>query len=115
MIDGLSLDNPAVSSASYFIGTYVIKCIYIHDQVTLHLTQVKHFCPSVPIILVGNKKDLRSDEGIKRELAKLKLEPVKAEEGRQMASESSRIKRAFFPICVLFPCYQLQLYVTIDL
>ena len=49
--------------------------------------QVKHFCPSVPIILVGNKKDLRNDEAIKRELAKLKLEPVKAEEGRQMASK----------------------------
>lgn len=23
--------------------------------------QVKHFCPNVPIILVGNKKDLRND------------------------------------------------------
>lgn len=25
------------------------------------LLQVKHFCPNVPIILVGNKKDLRND------------------------------------------------------
>ena len=41
----------------------------------------------MPIILVGNKKDLRNDEAIKRELAKMKLEPVKAEEGRQMASK----------------------------
>lgn len=48
--------------------------------------EVKHFCPNVPIILVGNKKDLRNDEGTKKELAKLKLEPVKAEEARQMAS-----------------------------
>uniref|UniRef100_A0A672FVZ2 Uncharacterized protein n=1 Tax=Salarias fasciatus TaxID=181472 RepID=A0A672FVZ2_SALFA len=24
--------------------------------------EVKHFCPNVPIILVGNKKDLRNDE-----------------------------------------------------
>lgn len=23
--------------------------------------EVKHFCPNVPIILVGNKKDLRND------------------------------------------------------
>lgn len=48
--------------------------------------EVKHFCPNVPIILVGNKKDLRNDDATKRELGKLKLEPVKAEEGRQMAS-----------------------------
>jgi Ras family protein A len=47
--------------------------------------EVKHFCPNVPIILVGNKKDLRNDEVTKKELGKLKLEPVKAEDGRQMA------------------------------
>lgn len=34
--------------------------------------EVKHFCPSVPIILVGNKKDLRNDEHTWRELAKMK-------------------------------------------
>lgn len=34
--------------------------------------EVKHFCPTVPIILVGNKKDLRNDEHTRRELAKMK-------------------------------------------
>ncbi|XP_062365394.1 rho-related GTP-binding protein RhoC isoform X2 [Cinclus cinclus] len=48
--------------------------------------EVKHFCPSVPIILVGNKKDLRNDEHTRRELAKMKQEPVKPEEGRDMAN-----------------------------
>ncbi|KPP56101.1 hypothetical protein Z043_126355, partial [Scleropages formosus] len=38
--------------------------------------EVKHFCPSVPIILVANKKDLRHDEGIRTELSRLKQEPV---------------------------------------
>uniref|UniRef100_A0A3B3CU31 Ras homolog family member C n=1 Tax=Oryzias melastigma TaxID=30732 RepID=A0A3B3CU31_ORYME len=33
--------------------------------------EVKHFCPNVPIILVGNKKDLRNDEHTRRELAKM--------------------------------------------
>ncbi|KAF0036795.1 hypothetical protein F2P81_012107 [Scophthalmus maximus] len=47
--------------------------------------EVKHFCPNVPIILVGNKKDLRNDEHTRRELAKMKQEPVKSEEGRDMA------------------------------
>lgn len=39
--------------------------------------EVKHFCPTVPIILVGNKKDLRNDEHTRRELAKMKqVRPV---------------------------------------
>ncbi|XP_051549828.1 rho-related GTP-binding protein RhoA-B-like isoform X2 [Myxocyprinus asiaticus] len=48
--------------------------------------EVKHFCPNVPIILVGNKKDLRNDEHTRRELFKMKQEPVKPEEGRDMAN-----------------------------
>ncbi|XP_010780648.1 transforming protein RhoA-like, partial [Notothenia coriiceps] len=39
--------------------------------------EVKHFCPNVPIILVGNKKDLRNDDHTRRELAKMKqVSPV---------------------------------------
>jgi len=51
--------------------------------------EVKHFCPNVPIILVGNKRDLRNDEGTKRELMKMKQEPVRVEEGRAMADKIS--------------------------
>ncbi|XP_027044603.1 ras-like GTP-binding protein RHO [Pocillopora damicornis] len=49
--------------------------------------EVKHFCPNVPIILVGNKRDLRDDEHVKKELAKMKQEPVKHEEGTQMCEK----------------------------
>ncbi|KAH8283670.1 hypothetical protein KR018_011583 [Drosophila ironensis] len=49
--------------------------------------QVKHFCPNVPIILVGNKKDLRNDPNTIRDLAKMKQEPVKPQEGRAMAEK----------------------------
>jgi Ras homolog gene family, member A len=49
--------------------------------------EVRHFCPNVPIILVGNKKDLRTDEITKRELMKLKQEPVRPEEGKAMADK----------------------------
>ncbi|CAK8683150.1 transforming protein RhoA [Clavelina lepadiformis] len=49
--------------------------------------EVRHFCPSVPIILVGNKKDLRGDHSTIRELSKMKQEPVKFEEGAQMAEK----------------------------
>jgi Ras family protein A len=34
---------------------------------------------------VGNKKDLRNDDATRRELAKMKQEPVKFDDGRAMA------------------------------
>ncbi|KAF5280310.1 hypothetical protein FQR65_LT03119 [Abscondita terminalis] len=49
--------------------------------------EVKHFCPNVPIILVGNKKDLRNDPNTIKDLAKMKQEPVKPQEGRAMAEK----------------------------
>ncbi|GFT95042.1 ras-like GTP-binding protein RHO [Trichonephila clavipes] len=49
--------------------------------------EVRHFCPNVPIILVGNKKDLRNDQVTICELAKMKQKPVTPEEGRSMAEK----------------------------
>ncbi|KAM3727056.1 Ras-like GTP-binding protein rhoA [Dirofilaria immitis] len=49
--------------------------------------EVRHFCPNVPIILVGNKKDLRNDPQMVRELAKMKQEPVRPEQGRAIAEQ----------------------------
>ena len=49
--------------------------------------EVKYFCPNVPIILVGNKKDLRNDEDTKRELMRMRQEPVRSEEGRAMQGQ----------------------------
>lgn len=52
--------------------------------------EVKHFCPNVPIILVGNKKDLRNDENTRRELAKMKQvgsqhqSSIRGREGHEM-------------------------------
>lgn len=58
--------------------------------------EVRHFCPDVPIILVGNKKDLKNDESTKRELSKMKQEPVKSEEGSLMCE---RIKAYAYLEC----------------
>ena len=66
--------------------------------------EVKRFCPDFPFILVGNKKvrvekteaaikqlfhfqDLRNDPNTIKELGKKKQEPVKPEEGREMAEK----------------------------
>ncbi|KAM4045336.1 rho-related GTP-binding protein RhoC [Anomaloglossus baeobatrachus] len=46
--------------------------------------EVKHFCPNVPIILVGNKKDLRNDEHTRRELTKMKQVSMKREQKIKM-------------------------------
>lgn len=60
---------------------------------------MKHFCPNVPIILVGNKKDLRNDEHTRRELAKMKQvqKPLRATKQRKRVIkdkwESSSIVR----------------------
>ncbi|KFQ32398.1 Rho-related GTP-binding protein RhoC [Mesitornis unicolor] len=62
-------------------------CVPLAENIPEKWTpEVKHFCPNVPIILVGNKKDLRNDEHTRRELAKMKQEPAKPEEGRDMAN-----------------------------
>ncbi|KAI0989506.1 hypothetical protein GJ496_001246 [Pomphorhynchus laevis] len=49
--------------------------------------EVKHFCPNVPIILVGNKKDLRDDDQTIKDLMKTRQEPVKQEEGLAMSEK----------------------------
>jgi len=47
--------------------------------------EVKHFCPGVPIILCGNKKDLRNNEEVKLKLSSTKQVPVQIEDGIQAA------------------------------
>ena len=47
--------------------------------------EVKHFCPGVPIILCGNKKDLRNNEDVKAKLQGHKQVPVQIEDGIQAA------------------------------
>uniref|UniRef100_A0A8W8JPR1 SH3 domain-containing protein n=1 Tax=Magallana gigas TaxID=29159 RepID=A0A8W8JPR1_MAGGI len=49
--------------------------------------EVKHFCPSVPIVLVGNKKDTRTDPEVIKELELKKEEPVKTQEGQTVAEQ----------------------------
>jgi len=62
--------------------------------------EVRHFCPNVPIILVGNKKDLRNDPNIISDLKKMKQEPVKTEQGRAMADSISMLIPVFL-CCIL--------------
>ncbi|KAK7102581.1 ras-like GTP-binding protein rhoA [Littorina saxatilis] len=58
--------------------------------------EVRHFCPNVPIILVGNKKDLRNDPATRQELERMKQSPVSQEEGKAVAE---RIGAAAYVEC----------------
>jgi len=49
--------------------------------------EVRHFCPNVPSILVGNKRDLRNDAGTIHELAKMKQEPVTNDHARTISEK----------------------------
>lgn len=53
-------------------------------------TEVRRFCRNVPVILVGNKTDLRNDQGLFQELARLGQIPVTSDHGRQVNSNQDR-------------------------
>ena len=84
-------DYDSLRPLSYPGTDVILVCFSIDNPVSFEnisekwTPEVQHFCPNAPIILVGNKKDLRNDDTTKQELAKTKEEPVKAEEGRSMA------------------------------
>ncbi|KFW04466.1 Rho-related GTP-binding protein RhoB, partial [Fulmarus glacialis] len=48
--------------------------------------EIKLFCPTVPIILVATKTELRSDEGIKKKLTTPGNEPINTTEGKALAA-----------------------------
>ncbi|KAL6042728.1 Rho GTPase [Balamuthia mandrillaris] len=56
------------------------------------LPELKHYCPNVPIILVGTKIDLRDDPKTLEELAKSGKAPITPEAGQKMAAEIKAIK-----------------------
>lgn len=51
------------------------------------IPEINEYLPDVPVILVGNKKDLRNDVHTKKELSLTKQKPVTWEEGREMAEK----------------------------
>jgi len=46
--------------------------------------EAKHYCPNIPILLVGNKKDLRNDEATIKNLSQIDQQPVSFEQAQQV-------------------------------
>uniref|UniRef100_A0A4W3GUG3 Uncharacterized protein n=1 Tax=Callorhinchus milii TaxID=7868 RepID=A0A4W3GUG3_CALMI len=71
-------DYDRLRPLSYPDTDVILMCFSIDNPDSLEnipekwTPEVKHFCPNVPIILVGNKKDLRNDEVVRQELLKMK-------------------------------------------
>ncbi|XP_035994258.1 rho-related GTP-binding protein RhoA-C-like [Fundulus heteroclitus] len=84
-------DYDRLRPLSYAGTDVVLMCFYVDNPDSLEnilkkwSPEVKHFCPNVPIILVGLNKDLRNDDQTRRKLAITKQEPVTFEEGKEMA------------------------------
>ncbi|ESO04556.1 hypothetical protein HELRODRAFT_111587 [Helobdella robusta] len=86
-------DYDRLRPLSYPDTNVILMCYSIDSPDSLQnipekwTSEVRHFCHDVPIVLVGNKKDLRNDELTRRDLMKVKQEPVRYEEGKQMADK----------------------------
>lgn len=54
--------------------------------------EVKHYCPDIPVILVGTNLDLRDDKETIEELKRIKLTPITYQQGLQLMEEISAVK-----------------------
>jgi len=85
-------DYDRLRPLSYPDTNVILMCFAIDNPDSLEnipekwQPEVKHFCPGLPVILVGCKVDLRDDEDIIKELAKLKQTPVGHEQGKNMSN-----------------------------
>eukprot|EP00061_Rhincodon_typus_P002749 g18363.t1 len=71
-------DYDRLRPLSYPDTNVILICFSVDNPDSLRnipdkwMPEVRHFCPSVPVVLVGNKKDLRSDQRVWKELARSK-------------------------------------------
>jgi Ras family protein A len=72
-----SLDNVQEKVRSKLLSASVLIFIFRLSQ---WISEVNHFCPGLPIILVGVKKDLRRDPTTIEKLQKRRQRPVTVEE-----------------------------------
>jgi len=67
---------------SYPSTDVILICFAVDRPESLHnvegawATEVRHFCRGVPIVLVGNKTDLRENQEVLEELAAMGQAPV---------------------------------------
>lgn len=77
----------------FYEDTDVISMRFSVDRPDSHqnifdfgVPEIKKFCLTVPIILVGTKTELRGDEGIKKKLTTVGNKPINTTEGKALAA-----------------------------
>lgn len=72
-------------------GTHVLLvCFSIPEPDTFQnvvekwIPEVRHFCPTTPIVIVGNKLDKRNDPDVIRELSEMSKKPITHNEGQSL-------------------------------
>eukprot|EP00918_Siedleckia_nematoides_P023806 GHVU01051373.1.p1 GENE.GHVU01051373.1~~GHVU01051373.1.p1 ORF type:complete len:197 (-),score=21.89 GHVU01051373.1:724-1314(-) len=78
---------------SYPNTDVILVCFSVDNRDSLYhveevwVPEVKHHCPDIPIILIGNKTDLREDKESSENLKEKGVEPITKEEGKMMAKK----------------------------
>ncbi|KAH7980275.1 hypothetical protein HPB49_014455 [Dermacentor silvarum] len=91
-------DYDWLRAVSYPDTDVILRCFSIDSPDSLENNpesgkpQVRHFCPNVPNILAGNKKDLCNDQHTLPQPAKTKRKRMAPEEGRTMVEETNAYK-----------------------
>lgn len=84
-------DYDRLRPLSYPDTDVLLLCFSINSPDSLEniaerwIAEAKHFCPKVPILLVGLKKDLRTDPEEIQRLEENKQKPTRVEDGEKMA------------------------------
>ncbi|KAJ2722505.1 GTP-binding protein Rho1 [Coemansia sp. Benny D115] len=91
-------DYDRLRPLSYPDSHVIIICYAIDSPDSLDnvkekwISEVLHFCSSLPILLVGCKKDIRDDPAAVAELARQNIKPVLREDGAKVAQDISAFK-----------------------
>ena len=76
-----------------FLVCFSVVCPNSFDRIQEKwYPEISHHCPGVPIVLVGNKIDLRDDPNTIATLRERRISPVTREQGLEMAKRIKAVK-----------------------
>ena len=91
-------DYDQIRSLMYDDADVVIICYNVANPHSLHnvtsqwVPEVRRHCADVPLILCGNKKDVRHNEEVKAELLEQKQKPLCIEDGLLVAKQIGAVE-----------------------
>uniref|UniRef100_A0A7M4EAX5 Uncharacterized protein n=1 Tax=Crocodylus porosus TaxID=8502 RepID=A0A7M4EAX5_CROPO len=97
-----------IRSLFYQDTDVILMCFSVDNPNSLQnildiwVPEVKHFCPTTPIVLVATKKELRNDENVQKRLAMMGQEPIRSAEGKALAASIGETRWQSFT-CLKLP------------